>query len=161
MLFRLFITAGLLFCTLTFAEVAVSADVEPVQPGPRDKCPVCGMFVAKYPDWVAEILFADQHVVFFDGAKDLFKYYFKIKKYDSKRTRAEIVAIYVTEYYDLNLIDAKEAYYVVGSDVYGPMGHELIPLVTESDVREFMQDHKGKQVVRFHEVTSQLIQSLD
>ena len=161
MISRLFIVAGLLSCMFGFTEVAISADVEPVQPGPRDKCPVCGMFVAKYPDWVAEILFADQHVVFFDGAKDLFKYYFKMQKYDSKRTRAEIVAIYVTEYYDLKLIDAKEAYYVIGSDVYGPMGHELIPLVTEDDVREFMQDHKGKQIVRFHEVTPQLIQSLD
>ena len=27
------------------------------KPGPKDKCPVCGMFVAKYPDWTAAVRF--------------------------------------------------------------------------------------------------------
>jgi len=40
----------------------------------------------------------------------------------------DIDSIYVTDYYNLTLIDGYQAFYVVGSNVYGPMGKELIPL---------------------------------
>ncbi|MER2603690.1 MAG: nitrous oxide reductase accessory protein NosL, partial [Candidatus Competibacter phosphatis] len=54
-----------------------SARTEPLQlpaPGPQDTCPVCGMFVSLYPDWVATLVYKDGHAHHFDGAKDLFKY---------------------------------------------------------------------------------------
>jgi nitrous oxide reductase accessory protein NosL len=97
----------------------------PVKPTREDKCPVCGMFVYKYPDWLAEIILKDESVDFFDGAKDLFRYYFGLRKYKLGKTKKDIAAIYVTEYYEIKLIDARKAFFVVGSDVYGPMGHEL------------------------------------
>ena len=53
--------------------VLLLAGPEPVKPEPREKCPVCGMFVARYPDWVAGIRFQDGSRALFDGAKDLFK----------------------------------------------------------------------------------------
>ena len=102
-----------------------------------DKCPVCGMFVAKYPDFLAQIVWADGSSVFFDGAKDMFKYYFNLKKYAPSRQSAEIAFVYVTDYYNMTPIDARRAWYVVGSDVYGPMGRELIPFVGEEDAVEF------------------------
>jgi copper chaperone NosL len=140
---------------------AIAWDKEPVKPSPKDKCPVCGMFVAKYPDWVGKIIYKDGMTVFFDGAKDLFRYSFDIKKYHPGKDKASIAAIYVTEYYDLKPIDAYKAYYVVGGDIYGPMGRELIPFKNEADAREFMIDHKGKKVIRFKDVTTGVIASLD
>jgi copper chaperone NosL len=133
----------------------------PIAPSPRDKCPVCGMFVSKYPDWVGGVVYKDGFVVFFDGAKDLFKYCFNLKQYHRDRARADIRDIYVTEYYDVKLIHAQEAFFVIGSDVYGPMGRELVPFKTEADAKAFMQDHKGKRMVRFEQVTPALIQKLD
>ena len=50
-------------------------------PGPKDTCPVCGMFVSLYPDWVATVLYKDGHAHHFDGAKDLFKYLLNLPKY--------------------------------------------------------------------------------
>ena len=134
---------------------------EPAEPSKRDKCPVCGMFVYKYPDWLAEVVFKDQTVDFFDGAKDLFKYYFNLRKYRPGRKIRDIAAVYVREYYDMKLIDARRAFFVVGSDVYGPMGHELIPFATEKDAKTFMTDHRGKRLLRFWEVTPEVIGSLD
>ena len=67
------------------------------------------MFVAKYPDWLAQVSFRDGAVYFFDGAKDLFKFYFNLKKYQPKRSASEITAVFVTEYYDLEPIAAKGA----------------------------------------------------
>ncbi|NCU21908.1 hypothetical protein EOM89_14700, partial [Candidatus Falkowbacteria bacterium] len=53
------------------------ADAAPVdlpKPGPRDTCPVCGMFVARYPEWIATVVFADGMAFHFDGPKDFFKF---------------------------------------------------------------------------------------
>lgn len=134
---------------------------EPLKPSKKDKCPVCGMFVYKYPDWLAEIIYKDDSVDFFDGAKDLFKYYFNLKKYRPEKNKRDIAAIYIMEYYDMELIDARKAFFVIGSDVYGPMGRELIPFATEEDAKIFMKDHKGRKILRFAEITPVLIGSLD
>jgi nitrous oxide reductase accessory protein NosL len=132
-----------------------------VRPTMKDKCPVCGMFVAKYPDFVAEVLFKNGSYAVFDGAKDMFKYYFNMKKYNHARTQKDIEAVYVTDYYSLNLIDGLRAYYVLGSNVYGPMGKELIPFANESDAKEFMKDHQGKSIVRFQDVKYETVKALD
>jgi len=146
--------------TLWFS-FSYSGDRKPVKPSPRDKCPVCGMFVAKYPDFLAEILFKDGSSVFFDGTKDMFKYYLNLKKHQPSRNISDIDSIYVTNYYDLTLTDGLSAFYVLGSDIYGPMGRELIPFEKEADAREFMKDHQGKSVLRFKEITYEILKSLD
>ena len=130
-------------------------------PGPRDACPVCGMFPAKYPDWVATVLWDDGEAVHFDGAKDFFKYLADLGKYAPGRSRDQIAGMGVTEYYGLARVDAEAALYVIGSDVYGPMGHELVPLATEPDAADYMRDHAGKRLVRFDEVDGVLLTGLD
>ena len=100
------------------------------QPGPRDLCPVCGMLVAKYPAWVAIARYRDGHAHFFDGAKDLFKYLFDLPRYAPGHRREDLAGLWVTEFYGLTRIDAKKAWYVIGSDVLGPMGHEFVPLAS-------------------------------
>ncbi len=130
-------------------------------PGPKDTCPVCGMFVAKYPHWTATLLYRDGHAHHFDGAKDLFKYLFDIPKWAPGRKAEDITAIAVTEYYGLARIPARDAWFVIGSDVLGPMGHELIPLASEADAQEFLRDHGGQCILRFDDVTPELPGHLD
>jgi copper chaperone NosL len=151
------------FLILSMFSPLISAgdDLSPAIPGKDDKCPVCGMFIAKYPDWISQIIFTNHEKLFFDGAKDLFKFYFNMKKYDSKHSPREIAKIFVTEYYDLKSIDARKAFFVVGSDVYGPMGHELIPFIDEASAREFMKDHKGKNILKFTQINPAVISKLD
>ncbi len=150
-------------CVPIFLVLMLAADVnggerKPINPSPKDKCPVCGMFVAKYPDWLAEIVFTDGTYVVFDGAKDMFKYYFNLKKHQpSKKTDS----IYVKDYYSLTFTDGYKAYYVAGSNVFGPMGKELIPFQNEGDAKEFMKDHSGKPVLKFQEITFNLVKGLD
>jgi len=138
-----------------------AAEIGMPKPAARDKCPVCGMFVAKYPDWLAAVRLRDGSHVYFDGAKDLFKYLHDPKKYDPARKPADIETIAVMDYYGLAWIDARKAWYVLGSDVYGPMGRELIPLEKEADAQEFMKDHKGERIIRFSEATPEVIKTLD
>lgn len=133
----------------------------PVSPSQKDKCPVCGMFVAKYPDFLAEVIFKDGSYALFDGPKDMFKYYFNLKKYNPQKSEGDIDSLYVTDYYSVTLIDGYTACYVTGSDVHGPMGRELIPFSKEADAREFMKDHRGKVLLRFKDVTAAVIGGLD
>jgi copper chaperone NosL len=150
-------------CLLGFLPSSLLGAAETGMPKPtaRDKCPVCGMFVAKYPDWLAAIRFQDGSHAFFDGAKDLFKYLQDPKRYDPGRKPEDIRAALVMDYYALSWIDARKAWFVIGSDVYGPMGRELIPLEKETDAKEFMKDHRGKKILRFTDVTPEVIKTLD
>jgi nitrous oxide reductase accessory protein NosL len=146
---------------LILVSFAFAGEKKAVKPAQKDKCPVCGMFVAKYPDFVVQVLFKDDTHAVFDGAKDFFKYYFNLKKYNPSKNEADIDSVYVTDYYKLTPVDGYAAYYVLGSDVYGPMGKELIPFEREADAREFMKDHKGKSMLRFKKVTAETIKGLD
>jgi copper chaperone NosL len=132
-----------------------------IRPTERDKCPVCGMFVSEYKDFLAEIIFKDGGHLYFDGPKDMFRFYFEPEKHLPGRKTGDIVAVFVTDYYGLEMIDAFQAHFVVGSDVRGPMGNELIPVKTESDAQTFLKDHKGKSVLRFKQVTLELVNGLD
>lgn len=133
----------------------------PIALKPSDKCPVCGMFVAKYPDWIAQAIYRDGSYAVFDGAKDLFKYLFNLPTYAPTKRATDIAALYVTDYYSLSLVDGRAAWYVLGSEVLGPMGRELIPVAAEKEARQFMVDHKGKRLLRFAEVTADSLKGLD
>ncbi|MDD5245340.1 MAG: nitrous oxide reductase accessory protein NosL [Syntrophorhabdaceae bacterium] len=146
---------------LLMAPALLGGEKKPAKPTSKDKCPVCGMFVAKYPDFVAQIIFKDGSIAFFDGTKDMFKYYFNLPKYNPGQKETDIDSIYVTDYYSLNPVDGRKASYVHGSDVYGPMGKELIPFEKVGEAKEFMKDHKGKSVLRFQDITVSVIKGLD
>jgi len=146
---------------LTALTLAAGSQQAPDKPGEKDKCPVCGMFVAKYPNFLALIVFKDGSYAFFDGVKDMFRYYFDLKTYNPEKTIPDIASVSVTEYYGLTLIDGKEAVYVMGSDVRGPMGNELIPIAGEDRARTFLEDHKGKAILKFSQITPEVIKNLD
>jgi nitrous oxide reductase accessory protein NosL len=153
----------LIVMTLLFALPAFvwAGEFKPVKPLPKDKCPVCGMFVAKYPDFLAQIIFKDSSYAMFDGSKDMFKYYLDMNTYNPSKKQSDIDSLYVTDYYSLKPVDGLKAYYVTGSNVNGPMGRELIPFEKESDAREFLKDHKGRSIVKFRQVTAATLSAMD
>jgi nitrous oxide reductase accessory protein NosL len=130
------------------------------KPGPESKCPVCGMFVARYPDWVAGAVMADGTTRWFDGAKDLFKWLLHPERYGPAAAAAGVQRLVVTDYYAVTPVDAREAFYVLGSDVLGPMGTELVPFARREDAEEFRKDHHGTAILRFAEVTDATIRVL-
>lgn len=159
--FKFFLPSLLLLGALWLPSIALTGEVAAPKPTKQDKCPVCGMFTHRYPDFLASISYTDGHNLFFDGAKDMFKYYFNLQKYAPQRSSTQIERIFVTEYYDMNALDARKAFFVVGSDVYGPMGHELIPFANQGDAEAFFKDHKGRRILTFEAITPAVIKRLD
>jgi nitrous oxide reductase accessory protein NosL len=132
----------------------------------KDKCPVCGMFIYKHPKWAVFIYYEKNRelkYLVFDGVKDMMKFYFEPTKWGKYKEfkNNRIKKIVVRDYYTLKPILAESAWYVVGSNVFGPMGNELIPFKTESAAKNFMADHKGKRVFRFNEITKEVVDKLD
>jgi len=131
------------------------------QPGGKDKCPVCGMFVAKYPEWSASLTFGDGKTEFFDGVKDMLRFYHDLKRYAPKRQTADIREILVKDYYSLAPVDAVSAWYVIGSDVLGPMGKEGVPFAKQADAQSFLKDHHGRKILSFSGMTPEIIKGLE
>ncbi len=152
--------AFLLSLCLIWATVSYAADAAPA-PGAKDKCPVCGMFVAPYPGWTGVVVLKDRSALFFDGPKDLFTYCNNVATYSPGRSRSDIAAVWVKDYYTLAAIDGRKAVYVIGSDVNGPMGRELVPFAKEADAATFLNDHKGKKILRFEDINPQILKFLE
>lgn len=138
-----------------FAGLSLAEPETTIQP--KERCPVCGMFVSKYRPWLAQLRYDDGKTYMFDGVKDMLAYYFEPDKYGGQEGTAEV---YVTDYYTQRWIDGRQAYYVVGSDTLGPMGHEFIPLDSQKAAVSFKQDHKGKTVFRFEEISLDMVNRL-
>jgi len=146
---------------LPASQTALSQAQPPAKPSDDHKCPVCGMFVASYPDFLASVVFRDGATVFFDGCKDMFRFLFDVRTYAPGRTRADVASIWVTDYYSLKWADGAAAFFVLGSDILGPMGRELIPFGKEAEAKGFLTDHKGKSLFRFAEITPDVLKDID
>lgn len=133
----------------------------------KEKCPVCGMFVYKYEKWASQIFYkynSREHHYSFDGVKDMMKFYFAPNeecKDCQIKSKDEITKILVIDYYTQKTIDASKAFYVIGSDVYGPMGDELIPFKNEKDAKTFYMDHSGSKIIKFEDIKAQEVYKLD
>ena len=127
----------------------------------KDRCPVCGMFVHPYQKWITQIQFEDRSHHSFDGMKCMCRFFINPKKYDATKKKEDIKLILVRDYYTLKFIRHDTAFYVVGSDVFGPMGHELLPFGSEKNAGTFLADHNGLKILRFNEINSELLDKLD
>jgi len=116
-------------------------------------CVYCGMPVAEFPKWQTSIL-TDKEKMEFCSPRCLFIKYLEQKE---KLQEAEIL---VVDYYELEKIDGRNAFFVIKSDVIGPMGHDLVPFKTKADAENFQNDHQGQKILAFQEVTMEIIQEL-
>lgn len=131
-----------------------------IHPGDREVCAVCGAPVSRHPEWAAEVVHEDGSRVYFDGPKDLFRYLRHPERYAGEQPGRAIDAAWVTAYYDRSAVLARDALYVMGSDVAGPLGAELVPHATREDAEEFMVDHRGRRILTYREVGDLLLASL-
>lgn len=155
----------LLGLLLVWLPPLVAADPGPTkgsavtQVDPHEKCPVCGMFVARYPEWVTQMHLADGQLLFFDGMKDMLAYYFNPGDFGG-REGAAVTALWAKDYYTTQWIDARSAYFVTGSEVHGPMGHEFIPVDSEEKAQVFKRDHRGEKILGFEEIDPELVEAM-
>lgn len=140
---------------------AAAAEAQPGKPGEKERCPVCGMYPAKYQSFMAQVVLKDGSRAYFDGTKDMLKYYQNIGKYSAGKKPADIDAVFVTDYYSVKPVNGRSAFFVKDSDVSGPMGRDLIPFKNKKEAEKFMRDHRGKKILTFSEITPELVKELE
>lgn len=145
-----------MICILIFPVMLVAQPQNGIDP--KSRCAVCGMMVAKYPQWVTQLKTSSE-VLLFDGVKDMMAYYLEPEMYGGQQGET-LNDIYVKDYYSQQWIDAYSSFYVIGSDVLGPMGHELIPFEKRDGAENFLKDHKGKQILVFSEISLIMIKKM-
>lgn len=119
------------------------------------QCANCGMNTQMAPKWEQKIEMKDGTVNYYCGPRCMFKHVL-----DNHFGPQEMARVEVKEYYNLSVIDGTKAWYVIGSDVLGPMGNELIPFESENAALEFKRDHHGEKIVQWDEVDMDLIREL-
>lgn len=153
---------------------------EPVGLTQSDECEVCGMVIPNHPGPSAEVFYADEepsgheNPARFCSTWEAFQYDFE--RQDQGWTRQ---VFYVTDYsavdYELTtdggdvllsthpqaeaFVDATEVTFVVGSEVKGAMGRDLIGFSAVDDAESFQSDHGG-DLLALDEVTRDTIAQL-
>ena len=126
--------------------------VEPVDN--KDQCPVCQMYPARYPKNRCQVTTSDKTIHHFCSTQCLFQFLKDPKRFVNKDV--EPMMIWVTDYPSGSWISAKTAYYLVGSRIQGPMGHEAFAFDKSSEALSLSRQ-EGGNVVTFPEVSIEKI----
>lgn len=153
------ITLALVLPALAPAAAAEEMAAQPV--GKEMRCPVCGMYPARYPKWMAQVIFKDGVLRAADSPLDLFRFLHDMAKYDRKHGKDEIAAIYLTDFAKGGWVDAKRAYFVAGSSARGPMNNADLPAFNGREAAEKFAAANGGRVLGFEQITAELIANLE
>lgn len=154
------IMAVVLALAMIVSTAAIAQEVRPRFPGANDRCPVCGNGVSAWPNWLAQVQYADESTVFFDGPKDLFRYLRFRERYAREKSGVRMIAIFVTSFQDRRAVRLENAWFVVGSRITGPAGAELVPHATRDQAEAFIRAHGGDRILRAGEISPDLVASL-
>lgn len=127
-----------------------------VDPVDQDRCPVCNMIPSKYPKFNAQLIMADKKRYHFCSTQCLFEFMQDPRKHGA--TTGEVGDVWLHDQVSGRYIFGRNAYYVVGSKVHGPMGPEAIAFDLKSEAAEFTKANNG-QVLKFEKVTPAAIKA--
>lgn len=124
------------------------------------RCPVCGMYPARFPRWAAQTLFRDGAAQYFDSPVDLFVFLHRVDRYNRSYTLNDVAASFVTDFESGQWIELQKAFFVRGSAALGPMRDADLPAFASRAAADGFIRRRGGQVLTFTQVTPELIRSL-
>jgi copper chaperone NosL len=131
------------------------------KPIPADaRCPVCGMYPARFPRWAAQIVFKDGASHYFDSPVDMFVLLQRIDRYSRRYALKDIAISYVTDFETGQWIEAHHAFFVHGSNATGPMRNADLPAFSTRKSADAFARSRGGKVLTFRQVTPELIQPM-
>ena len=122
-----------------------------MQVSPGDRCPVCGMTVIQYPKFNCAIQLKNSDTYYFCATGCMVRSWMHPEIYLG-RARDMLELPIVREYFSGQQMDARDTIFVYGSDVIGPMGPALVPVLDEHHLEVFKKRHGGKTQVLLKEL---------
>jgi len=114
-----------------------------------DECHVCGMVIGRFPGPKGQAFETRSgQMKKFCSTMEMIYWYLQ------PENRPNVTDLYVHDMaktpwgdpQDTHLISAKQAYYVIGSDLQGSMGPTLASFSTQKAANDFIKDHGGKPI---------------
>jgi len=137
--------------TLSGCKDKASGQQGQTQQGAATRCKHCGMKIDPTSAWRAELVAADGSVLAFDTPRCALTQW--------RTGKSQAVTLRVQEYYERKWRNADELRFVLGGDVVGPMGPDLVP-VDPSRATKFIQDHGADRALRLDEVTTDVLSGI-
>ena len=159
-------TAAVLFVALLLLSFGVSEAFDGTHPriglkpldenrqmqvSPSDRCPVCGMRVIQYSKFNGAIQLKDTATYYFCSTGCLIHSWMHPEIYLGM-ARELLERPIVREYFSGRQMDARDTIFVYGSDVIGPMGPALVPVLDERTLKVFKKRHGGKTQVMLNDL---------
>jgi nitrous oxide reductase accessory protein NosL len=117
-----------------------------MQISPGDRCPVCGMTVIRYPKFNCAIQLKNSDTYYFCTTGCMVRSWMHPEIYLGT-ARDMLERPIIREYFSGRQMDARDTILVYGSDVIGPMGPALVPVLDERHLKAFKNRHGGKTQV--------------
>lgn len=134
---RLAVCLSVFFCLLYCSPIVPAGEV-------REDCRICGMWIDQYMH-TRHVLTAP------DGARISFCSFTCAAKY-LKRHEQETNKLQVADYRTAELVDAKEAFYLLGSDAPPVMSNTSIIAFASIEAAESFRKLHGGRIMTFPEV---------
>jgi nitrous oxide reductase accessory protein NosL len=135
------------------AAVALAAQLGACKDKPAEaRCGYCGMKIDAQSAWRAEVKRPDGKTDAFDTPRCAFG---AVTKGDEPAGSV----VRVQEFYDRSWQDSSQVKFAVGSDVTGPMGADLVPLLP-AHADKFAHDHAATKVVPGADVNAAVLAEL-
>jgi nitrous oxide reductase accessory protein NosL len=122
--------------------------------GPKaERCSKCGMLVDDHPRWIAGVVGPSGKEQRFCSPRCMFAW---LRGPRGEGARDP----WITEYYHQKRMPIDQVFFVMGSDVTGPMGKALVPVAGRPAAERFLQDHHGTRILTATEITSDLLKEI-
>jgi copper chaperone NosL len=113
-----------------------------------ERCALCGMKIDSLSAWRADLELVDGTTRHFDTPRCALRAW-RGGRFDARTIR-------VIEYYDRVWKDGNEVAFVIGSDVNGPMGPDVVP-VDPLRAQKFADDHSAGRPMPLRLITSETL----
>ncbi len=115
------------------------------------RCKHCGMVIDPASAWRTDLVDADGTTTSFDTPRCALTWW--------RSGKGKATSLRAQEYYERRWRNGDELRFVLGGDVVGPMGPDLVP-VDPSRVTKFIQDHGAEKALRLDEITMDVLSSI-
>jgi len=116
----------------------------------------------EYKRFICEAKLQNGKTVQFVAIKSMIQVYWHQRHFFKvKLISAKIKDMYVQDFRTGEKINAKTAFYVIGSSIVGPNGANLIPFKSIKSAKLFEKEYGGSKILSFKDLSLRLIELLD
>jgi len=126
-----------------------------MQLSPEDRCPVCAMVILDHPKFTSAISLKNKKTFYFCGTGCMLKTWLHPEMI-LKVNKDDIDKIITREYFTGEEVDGSKVTWIAGSDVVGPMGKAIVPVLGDEGLESFKKRHGGKITFKLAELTDDL-----